>query len=79
MVPSAGTNWHDPDAMQLDNINRGKSFGRGGQKKPHNRGNITYYSYSKIGYIARDCKSKNKVVRQLNVLYKVVPNQKEEA
>ncbi|PZC87417.1 hypothetical protein A1F95_11220, partial [Pyrenophora tritici-repentis] len=24
IVPSAGNNWHDPDAMQLDNINKGK-------------------------------------------------------
>ncbi|PZD24339.1 hypothetical protein A1F97_11143, partial [Pyrenophora tritici-repentis] len=24
IVPSAGNNWHDPDAMQMDNINKGK-------------------------------------------------------
>ena len=59
--------------MQLDNINKGKSFRRNNKKKLYNKKEITYYNYNKKSYIARDYYSKNKVVRQLNVIYKAVP------
>ncbi|KAE8846669.1 hypothetical protein HRS9139_01236 [Pyrenophora teres f. teres] len=78
IVPSAGNNWHDPDAMQLDNINKGKSFGRNNKKKPYNKNEITCYNCDKKGHMARDCYSKNKVVRQLNVIHKAVPTERHE-
>ncbi|KAI1686157.1 reverse transcriptase [Pyrenophora tritici-repentis] len=78
IVPSAGNNWHDPDAMQLDNINKGKSFGRNDKKKPYNKKEITCYNCDKKGHMARDCHSKNKVVRQLNVIHKAVPTERHE-
>ncbi|CAA9965762.1 zf-CCHC domain containing protein [Pyrenophora teres f. maculata] len=78
IVPSAGNNWHDPDAMQLDNINKGKSFGRNDKKRPYNKKKITCYNCDKKGHMARDCYSKNKVVRQLNVIHKAVPTERHE-
>jgi hypothetical protein len=67
IAPSAGTNWHDPDAMQLDNINKGNGFRK--EKKQFSK-TITCYNCQKEGHMARDCRSKNKVVRQLNMLTK---------
>jgi hypothetical protein len=67
VVPSAGTNWHDPDAMQLDNINKGNGFNK--DKKQYGK-KITCYGCGKEGHMARDCRSKNKVIRQLNMMTK---------
>jgi hypothetical protein len=67
VAPSAGTNWHDPDAMQLDNINKGNGFRK--DKKQFSK-SITCYNCQKEGHMARDCRSKNKVIRQLNMLAK---------
>jgi hypothetical protein len=67
VVPSAGTNWHDPDAMVLDNINKGNGFNK--DKKQYGK-KITCYNCQKEGHMARDCRSKNKVVRQLNMMIK---------
>ena len=55
--------------MHLDNINQGK-----GPSKPHykkdkdDKRKINCYACGKEGHIARNCMSKNKVKRQLNVL-----------
>jgi hypothetical protein len=67
IAPSAGTNWHDPDAMVLDNINKGNSFSK--DKKQYGK-KITCYNCQKEGHMARECRSKNKVVRQLNMMSK---------
>ncbi|EOA81820.1 uncharacterized protein SETTUDRAFT_165398 [Exserohilum turcica Et28A] len=62
--------------MHLDNLNKGRGFGRAkpneGPKGQHNkdRKKITCYACGKEGYMARDCRSKNKVTRQLNVIRK---------
>ena len=48
--------------MYLDNVNRGKGH-LGDKNNKYSKKGITYYSYSKIGHIVRDCRSKNKVVR----------------
>ncbi|EMD85665.1 hypothetical protein COCHEDRAFT_23516 [Bipolaris maydis C5] len=56
--------------MHLDNMNQGK-----GPSKPHHKKNkddkkkINYYACGKEGHIARNCLSKNKVKRHLNVLH----------
>jgi hypothetical protein len=52
VVPSAGTNWHDPDAMQLDNINKGNGFRK--DKKQFGK-KITCYNCQKESHMARDC------------------------
>jgi len=69
--PPAVTDWHDPDAMQLDNLNKNPPRNEYGTKK---RGTaprtITCYGCGKEGHIARDCRSKNKVTRQINMLFK---------
>ena len=62
------TDGYEP--MHLDNLNKGK-----GPSKPHfkkhkdDKKKINCYACGKEGHIARNCMSKNKVKRQLNVLY----------
>jgi hypothetical protein len=71
-IPGAyATNGYEP--MHLDNLNKGP----GKPKFQGNKGNkkkITCYACGKEGHMKRDCRSQGKVVRQLNVLHRAVPN-----
>jgi hypothetical protein len=53
--------------MHLDNLNKGKDDWK---NKDHKKGPETRscYNCGKPGHLSRDCRSKNKVTRQLNVL-----------
>jgi hypothetical protein len=53
--------------MQLNNINKGNSFNK--DKKQYSK-KIAYYNCQKEGHMARDCRSRNKVVWQLNMVTK---------
>lgn len=59
-----------PQKMELDTMER-KSHDRDNKKKnkfTRNKPGITCYACGKTGHISRNCQSKNKVVRQLNML-----------
>ena len=57
--------------MDLSNINKGprqQNEKKQGSDRKYNKSLVTYYRCSKQGHFARDCRLKNKVVRQLNML-----------
>ena len=67
-----------PEPMHLDNLNKGPGKPKFQHDKSKNK-KITCYGCGKEGHMARDCRSKNKVARQLNVLQRGVPNDEDEA
>jgi len=61
---------YGPQKMQLDTITRGEGW-KGKPKRgsfPTSKETRTCYGCGKPGHISRNCRSKNKVTRQLNVL-----------
>jgi hypothetical protein len=66
-----------PEPMHIDNIVQGSHTPTRG-KGPTDKGKIICYGCGKPGHMKRDCRSKNKVVRQLNVLRKSTPSDSEE-
>ena len=75
MHTRTNNSYYSPKAIDLSNIN--KETKQQNKKLGSNRKDkslLTYYSYSKTGYFARDYCLKNKVVRQLNILTYNNPN-----
>jgi hypothetical protein len=67
---NTNSGYHRPKAIDLSNINKGPDRWNKDQSKGSkpNKSNVTCYRYGKQGHFARNCRIKNKVVRQLNVL-----------
>jgi hypothetical protein len=58
------------EPMHLDMLQQGKSKKEFSNRQGNRdkKKNNNYYNYSKPGHFARDCQSKNKVMRHLNIL-----------
>ncbi|KAK1917080.1 hypothetical protein P3342_001662 [Pyrenophora teres f. teres] len=78
IVPSASNNWHDPNAMQLDNINKGKSFGRN-DKRSHitRRRSLVIIVTRKVTWLGT-ATARTKWLEQLNAIHKAVPTERHE-
>ena len=60
--------YYGPAAMDLSNINKGTDKWSKGKGNNKDKSKVVCYNCEKPGHFARDCRMKNKVVRQLNVL-----------
>jgi hypothetical protein len=65
-------------AMEIDTLHKKPTPPTPKQGHSMNRKEITCYACGKKGHMSRDCRSKNKVTRQLNVLAKVPEDSDEE-